>query len=157
LSARNAKKLKPALHELGSERQVTAVAVSPNPNDRAFLRDIFHEAQWTLHEVPCFREALLLMRRRPVDLIITERDLEDGSWRDLLEGLKALPGCPPLIVTSRLADEYLWAEVLNEGGFDVLAQPFDREEVVRVISAATRRMQNQFASREVRNVLSAGA
>lgn len=155
--ARNAKQLQPAFHELGSERRVTAVAVSPNANDRAFLRDIFSEAKWTLHEVPCFREALLLLRRRPVDLIITDRDLEDGSWRDLLDALKGIPGYPPLIVTSRLADEYLWAEVLNEGGFDVLAQPFEREEVVRVMSAAARRMQNQYTSREFRNVLTAGA
>lgn len=157
MSARNAKNLQPALHELGSERRVTAVTVSPNANERAFLRDIFREAQWTLHEVSCFREALLLLRRRPVDLIITERDLEDGSWRDVLDVLKGIPACPALIVTSRFADEYLWAEVLNEGGFDVLAQPFDREEVVRVISAATRRTQNQYASRESSKVLTAGA
>lgn len=136
---------------------MTAVAVSPNANNRAALRDIFREAQWTLHEVPCLREVLLLLRRRPVDLIITERDLDDGSWRDVLDALKGIPACPPLIVTSRLADEYLWAEVLNEGGFDVLAQPFEREEVIRVISAATRRMQNQYASPASRNVFTAGA
>ena len=59
-----------------------------------------------------------------------------------MEGLKT-NAAPPVIVTARLADDYLWAEVLNEGGFDVLAQPFDREEVIRVISAATRRSHNE--------------
>jgi CheY-like chemotaxis protein len=41
--------------------------------------------------------------------------------------------CPPdppmLIVTSRLADDYLWAEALNLGAYDVLAKPFDASEV----------------------------
>ena len=89
--------------------------------------------------------------------MIMDRDLPDGRWRDLLEAFKPMPVQPPLIVTSRLADEYLWAEVLNEGGYDVLAQPFEAEEVIRVISAATRRNHN--ASTEARRPmpLSAGA
>ncbi len=50
-----------------------------------------------------------------------------------LDGLRVRPN---LIVTSRLADEGLWAEVLNLGGYDVLAQPFDAEEVYRVVFLA---------------------
>jgi FixJ family two-component response regulator len=34
-------------------------------------------------------------------------------------------------VCSHLADEYLWAEVLNLGGCDVLAKPFEDHEVLR--------------------------
>jgi len=41
-----------------------------------------------------------------------------------------------LIVTSRLADECLWAEALNIGAYDVLAKPFDRNEVRRSESLA---------------------
>jgi DNA-binding response OmpR family regulator len=54
----------------------------------------------------------------------------------VLEELGHLPEAPLLIVTSRLADEHLWAEVLNLGGYDVLMKPFDRLEVLRVISLA---------------------
>jgi hypothetical protein len=43
---------------------------------------------------------------------------------------------PRLIVTAPLADEHLWAEVLNLDGFDVLAQPFRPDEVKRVIESA---------------------
>jgi len=43
---------------------------------------------------------------------------------------------PLLIVASRLADEYLWAEALNLGAYDVLAKPFDADEVVRVLRSA---------------------
>jgi len=45
---------------------------------------------------------------------------------------------PQLVVASRTADDRLWAEVLNIGGYDVLAQPFDSDEVSRVIAAARR-------------------
>ena len=43
---------------------------------------------------------------------------------------------PLLIVTSRFADERLWAEALNVGAYDVLAKPFERDEVNRVLTSA---------------------
>jgi DNA-binding response OmpR family regulator len=39
-------------------------------------------------------------------------------------------------VTSRHADDRLWAEALNLGAWDVLAKPFDPGEVVRVVNLA---------------------
>jgi len=52
-------------------------------------------------------------------------------------------GVAQLVVTSRLADDALWAEVLNMGGYDVLAVPLDSEEVMRVIGAALRHVDNE--------------
>jgi len=54
----------------------------------------------------------------------------------VLEHLNALPKAPSLIVSSTLADEHLWAEVLNLGAWDVLAKPFDRFEVIRSVKLA---------------------
>jgi DNA-binding response OmpR family regulator len=46
---------------------------------------------------------------------------------------------PPLfIISSRLADERLWAEALNLGAYDVLAKPFDAREVLHAFSRALR-------------------
>jgi hypothetical protein len=44
----------------------------------------------------------------------------------------------PLIVTSRIADERLWSEVLNFGGFDILVRPLDSREVARIAKSAVR-------------------
>jgi len=43
-----------------------------------------------------------------------------------------------------LADEVLWAEVLNLGGYDVLAKPFNSNEFIRVISMAWRRSKSEW-------------
>jgi DNA-binding response OmpR family regulator len=45
------------------------------------------------------------------------------------------------IVTSRLADDALSAEVLNVGGYDLLLKPFRAEEVIRVVHAAATQWQ----------------
>lgn len=44
----------------------------------------------------------------------------------------------PLIVTSRIADERLWSEVLTYGGFDILVRPLDLHELDRIIKSALR-------------------
>jgi len=46
-----------------------------------------------------------------------------------------LPDAPRLIVTCPDPDDRLWAEVLNMGGYAVLATPFDRNGVIRVASS----------------------
>jgi hypothetical protein len=47
-----------------------------------------------------------------------------------------MPVPPQLIVADRLADELLWAEVLNLGCYDLLTTPFAAEEVLRVVPMA---------------------
>ena len=66
-----------------------------------------------------------------IPIVICEARFDGGTWRELLDH-------STIIVTSRIADEALWAEVLNLGGYDVLAQPFDHTEVLRVTGAALR-------------------
>src|ERR1035441_5193025 len=70
----------------------------------------------------------------------------DGNWEDLLKATARLPDPPNLIVFSRLADESLWARVLNLGGFDVLMTPFEPEEVLRVTFSAWSRWECDFGA-----------
>ncbi len=77
-----------------------------------------------------------MAQRGVPSVIICERDLPDGSWKHLFEETQALPLPPKFIVSSRLADEYLWVEVLNLGGHNVLSTPFDAREVAYVVRYA---------------------
>ena len=104
--------------------------------DYACLCHIIEHSKWKLHRVVSCQEALAFLQQHPVGVVISEANLPDGCWKDLLAELAGV-GCPPnLIISSRLADEQLWAEVLSLGGYDVLMTPFEREEVFRVGSYA---------------------
>ena len=61
----------------------------------------------------------------------------------MLEQISLLPDPPLFIVTSRLADERLWAEALNLGAWDVLAKPFEADEVIRIVSIACQHWQDR--------------
>jgi len=115
---------------------VSVLCVSPLAEDYFSLQAVFNHSKWQLHKTDSPASALAVIRRREIGVVICERDLSPGTWIDMLEELRPLQNAPPLIVTSRLADERLWAEALNLGAYDVLAKPFERKELVRSVSLA---------------------
>jgi DNA-binding response OmpR family regulator len=117
---------------------ITLLAVCPNQDDSSYLRDILQEDHWTVHAAASCDEALRFMRRSSPTVVACDRQLPDGNWKDIFHGVCRLSDPPPLIVVSRHADETLWAEVLNLGGYDVLAKPFEKSEVSRVVKMACR-------------------
>lgn len=100
------------------------------------LQDLFDRTRWNLDVVKTCREAIVGLRSRSYGVVISETELPDGTWRELLRLSSKLDRAPNLVVTSGSADECLWAEVLSKGGYDVLPRPFDRSEVVRIVSLA---------------------
>ena len=118
----------------GSER--VAVVVTSLKEDHAFFERLFSTRSWRFDSVSTVRDGIRYLRRHSPGLLICDERLEDGDWKAILDAVMKV-ACPPrMIVTSRLADERLWAEVLNLGGYDLLAKPFDASEVVRVVGTA---------------------
>ncbi len=106
--------------------------------DGLSLDRILLDSNWHSHGASNCQEAIEFLGHHHVSVVLSEPDLPDGTWRDLLNGMASLFAPPNLVVSSRLADHRLWAEVLNLGGFDLLMTPFDAEEVLRVTSSAQR-------------------
>jgi two-component system response regulator PilR (NtrC family) len=120
---------------------ITLLAISPNQEDRQFLQDILDIDRWTVQGARNLQEATDLLQLKP-SLVICEKDLPDGSWKDVFRQARGLHNPPPLVVVSRHADEQFWAEVLNLGGYDVLLKPFELSEVRRVMGMALRHGKN---------------
>ena len=70
------------------------------------------------------------------DLAFVDSDLPDGSWRDLLRFVIASGQPCEVVVCSRCGDERLWAEVIQCGAFDLLPEPLERQEVMRILNSA---------------------
>ncbi|HEU0141726.1 MAG TPA: hypothetical protein VFQ79_18535 [Bryobacteraceae bacterium] len=117
-------------------KSVTALAILSSEEDRLSLHRLFGNSNWILHTVDTFEEAVEVIRRTPMPVVIAEDRLGRRTWRDLLYALDGVEKPPVIIVTSRMANESLWGEVLNFGGYDLLMEPFERNEVYRVISLA---------------------
>ena len=112
----------------------SVLLVAPETSERSALQSTLKGAECRTFVCARFRDAIDLIQFASV--VICEQSLPDGSWRDVLRTAQTLTRPPAVIVTSRLADSKLWAEVLNLGGHDVLAQPLRAEEVMRAVRSA---------------------
>ena len=119
------------------------VLVSPSVSEALPLQRILARAQSTVTWFPTCRAALAFLREHPAGVVVSQTEMTDGCWKDLLDALSRFTPPPNLIVSSRLAEDRLWAEVLNLGGYDVLLTPFEREEALRVCQAAGRAWQRK--------------
>ncbi len=134
------------MKEKPSNSSVYALLVGDYPQSRLLFHQVFRDAGWRLLEARSRKRALQHLERNPVQVVITDCEVPEWNWKDVLSELQRMPQPPQLIVTSRMADDYLWSEVLNFGGFDVLSQPFEPDEVERVIASARRHFDQPLAA-----------
>jgi len=124
------------------KRTLTVLSVSPIEEDHLSLQAIVGHSTWMLFKADNLPSALALLQQHDIAVVLCERDLLPGTWIDVLERINALSRAPSLIVTSRLADDYLWSEALNLGAWDVVAEPFDPREVIRSVKSAWQHWHN---------------
>lgn len=121
-----------------SPEKISVLLVSPHTEDLPNLRRILQNERWELMLCRSVAEATQRLSQSAASIVLCERNLSDGDWKDILQETDKLPNAPLVLVISRHADDNLWAEVLNLGGYDVLLKPFDRGEVTRVLGMAWR-------------------
>ena len=132
-----------------NKENISILVATPHPDDINSLRHILNHREWTLSLCTSAQEAVEHATQRRTAILICERDLPDGTWKDVLQRIESMVDPPMILVVSIHADESLWAEVLNLGGYDVLLKPFDCSEVTRVVGMASRQwfaMQRQPAA-----------
>jgi DNA-binding NtrC family response regulator len=111
--------------------------VSKSEADYRTLREVAGLVSQSVVSCADVQEARTAIRWHDPRIVVCEAQVrESGNWQELLEDAQAAQSL--MLVVSRHADERLWAEVLNLGGFDVLTLPFDRDELGRALSSALR-------------------
>lgn len=121
-----------------TENKLSALLVGEYKGDRLLIHEVFRRLGWKLFEARDRRRAMECLDRNKVHVVIAESDLPNWHWKRVLNDLRERAKPPQLVVTCRQADETLWSEVLNIGGYDVMAQPLDSNEVERVVASAHR-------------------
>ena len=120
--------------------------LSSDCTDAGMLCGMLSPVSVSLDHVTSLAEARARLPQGAYGAILTEAQLPDGRWTDVLELTHELGVFPAVIVTERLADDRFWAEVLNLGAYDLLAQPFDTGEVRRILSNACSQTSAKSAS-----------
>lgn len=117
--------------------------ISGRPSDARLLSRMLHQLPLAIDYVPNLQIARTKLNQQEYDVVLTEAALPDGKWLDVLHLVRECPQDPEVIVTDPVADAQFWAEALNLGAYDLLAQPFYEPEVRRILSNACTRVVRQ--------------
>jgi DNA-binding NtrC family response regulator len=117
--------------------------ISGCQEDARRLSQMLHSLPLVLDHAGTLRQARAMLDQNGYSVILTEAALPDGQWLDALHLARESPQDLEVVVTDPHADAHLWAEVLNCGAYDLLAQPFYGPEVCRILEYACTRLGRQ--------------
>jgi len=117
--------------------------ISGRPADARRLSRMLKPLPLVLHHAGSLQQARAKLQEEEYDVILTEAALPDGKWLDVLHLARECPSEVEVIVTDPQADARFWAEALNLGAYDLLAQPFYEPEVRRILYNACSRPSYQ--------------
>ena len=111
---------------------------------------MLHRLPMVLRHVETLQQARTKLQLEEYSVILTEAALPDGRWLDVLRLARECPQALEVVVTDPQADSRLWAEALNLGVYDLLAQPFYEPEVRRILyNACSRRTYQVYSAAAV--------
>ena len=114
--------------------------VSGHRDDARQITQMLRALPVAVDHAGSLQHARAQLRKDEYDVILTEAALPDGTWHDALRLARECPQDLEVIVTDPHADARLWAEALNVGAYDLIAQPFYEPEVRRILyNACSRR------------------
>lgn len=131
-----------------SPADIMALVLSSQDGYLADLENVFRTREWKMRCVPSVKDGISTFLSMAPVIVICDDQLDDGDWRVALDAVNKAERPSPMIVTSRNADDRMWAEVLNRGGYDLLAKPYDTTAVVNVVGSAWRWINDRISGRK---------
>jgi DNA-binding NtrC family response regulator len=115
---------------------IRLIAVTQDADGWRHLRDIADRFGWLLLWAASCEKAIHLIEHDAISLAVCDRDLPGEDWRTVVHRIASLNRPVCVLLASSVCDDYLWKEVAQHGGFDVLAKPFEPERVARAVKLA---------------------
>lgn len=116
--------------------RITILCVPGTDPDRQLLDEISRRNQWNVSFASTSGEARESLKQTKPQIILIDRDIDGADWRYAVSSLAAASGGACVLLISRVIDDYLWNEVVTNGGYDVLRKPLNESEVLRNVKLA---------------------
>ena len=113
--------------------------ITGHQDDALHLAQMLQQQPMAVDHVGTLAQARTRLKHQTYSVVLTEACLPDGNWLDVLDLARESHCNIEVIVTDLHADARLWAEALNLGAYDLLAQPFYEPEVRRIFHNACSR------------------
>jgi two-component system response regulator HydG len=119
-----------------AEDHLKILAVSVFLNDRLVLEQLGKREGWDLRFTNSARDAFRLVMEKHFEVVLCDRNQYGYPWREVMERLAENSPRSRILLVSPLNDDYLWRDVVRQGGYDVLTRPLREADTLHTISAA---------------------
>ena len=120
------------------------ICVMPAPEEFHRIRGILHNEGIEAHQASCLLGAVLahtylrLNKESEAPPIVLYDTDAPGHWRQALGEFLRLHPETHVIFLSRTADESMWIQVLDTGGYDLLSKPASSASICAAVFGALR-------------------
>lgn len=116
--------------------RIPLVALMAGEQDRRLLQQVCDLKQLEVHFVESCEEAGAVANELTAPIILLDRDWEGTEWRSMVQTVAASPHQACVVLMSGVSDDYLWQELVRQGGYDILPKPLRADDVDRAIKLA---------------------
>jgi len=104
--------------------------------DRSLISETSRRNGWNVSLAGDLEQAQRLLARTDFQIVLFDRDMAGEGWRQAITRLVMSSGAPSILLISKVFDDYLWNEVVRNGGYDVLTKPLQERDVARAVKLA---------------------
>lgn len=137
-------------HQKGS-----VLVVDDDQEMRELLSDLLREEGYQSESVQSGEEALQILERKEVDLLISDLRMQGISGLDLLQGAKAIRPQQAMIIITAFGTVKTAIEAMKRGAIDYIIKPFKSEHLLLVAQKAFERIHLHQEVMRLREVVSA--
>jgi DNA-binding response OmpR family regulator len=113
---------------VSDRRALRIVAVTHGPHTRVTIRIAALREGWQLMFVHSLKDALELLRRIPVDILVYDWESDEKEWRKLCERCVEHGVCFQVVADTATDDLFL--SVISAGGLGILCKPLTSERMI---------------------------
>ena len=112
------------------------LVVDDEESVRRALKKILRTEGFDVEDAADAQEAMVLARRRPFDLVITDLVMPGPNGLALLTELRAVQPPPKVVLITAYGDWDSYIAAMSAGAFDYLTKPIKRNQIVRLVQNA---------------------
>jgi DNA-binding NtrC family response regulator len=124
--------------------KISALLVQSEPDPMRGLQRILDGlCVETIRARDCREASDYLSSENPPQLVLTDPQMPDGTWKDMLQLASVAKAPVNIIVVSRNVDMHFYLEAIEQGAFDFIAPPFEAVELEHVVRCAAENVRRR--------------
>jgi DNA-binding NtrC family response regulator len=117
-------------------QKLPVLIVTSQMEDVDELRSILEGTPWDLSDASHLEDPSVAIKAAAPPILLFDRNTADGAWQVTMKRIIKSRRGVCVVLLSNVGDQYLWDEVVQHGGFDLLTRPFRKEQVLSTLMFA---------------------